>query len=144
MRQSFHHDPVGYSISYLFRPRPLVGKDTSHATQIFVLQFILNRVRVKVTTGASYEQFKIECESRKSYIFGRPEFFGYAFHKLPKAFGLAHSESWYHQLLNTNGNLNYVGAYLNVPYYETESLANCERSEFLHGKKEKGRFLIIN
>jgi len=59
--------------------------------------------------------------------------------KLPEAFGLNASKSWYPHYFNTEENLDYVGPIPNVSYYGVNEMSEVERREFLvwyEGQKE--------
>jgi len=51
--------------------------------------------------------------------------------KLPEAFGLTASKSWYHHYFNTEENVDYVGPISNVTYYGVNKMSEAERIEFL-------------
>jgi len=50
--------------------------------------------------------------------------------KLPEAFGLSASKSWYRHYFNTRENLNYVGPILDMAYYGVEEMREEVRKEF--------------
>jgi len=59
--------------------------------------------------------------------------------KLPVAFGLMASKSWYPHYFNTEENLDYVGPISDVFYYGANEMSEAERREFLacyEGQKE--------
>jgi hypothetical protein len=43
--------------------------------------------------------------------------------KLPEAFGLTSSKSWYPQYFNTKANIDYVGAILDIKYYGVDEMS---------------------
>jgi hypothetical protein len=51
--------------------------------------------------------------------------------KLPGAFGLTASKSWYPHYFNTMANLDYVGQIPDIEYYGVKELGVWERTEFL-------------
>jgi len=51
--------------------------------------------------------------------------------KLPEAFGLQASKSWYPHLFNTKANLDYVGAIPDIKYYGANEISEGERREFM-------------
>jgi hypothetical protein len=51
--------------------------------------------------------------------------------KLPEAFGLSVTKSWYPHYFNTNTNLNYVGSIPFVSYYGVDEMGISERGEFM-------------
>jgi len=58
-------------------------------------------------------------------------FFPCQLRKLPEAFGLTVSKSWYPHNFNTEENLDYVGPIPDVSYYGTNDMSEAERREFL-------------
>jgi hypothetical protein len=53
--------------------------------------------------------------------------------KLPEAFGLSVTKSWYPHYFITNTNLNYVGPIPDVSYYGVHEMGISERGEFMTG-----------
>ena len=53
-----------------------------------------------------------------------------ALRKLPEAFGLSATKSWYHHLFNTRANLNYVGSIPDMAQYGVAEMGESEREEF--------------
>ena len=51
--------------------------------------------------------------------------------KLPEAFGLQASKSWYSHLFNTKANLDYVGAIPDIKYYGADEMSEGERRKFM-------------
>ena len=51
--------------------------------------------------------------------------------KLPEAFGLTATKSWYPHYFNTKENVNYVGEIPGVSYYGADTMSAKERAEFL-------------
>jgi len=51
--------------------------------------------------------------------------------KLPEAFGLQASKSWYPHLFNTKAKLDYVGAIPDIKYYGADEMSERERREFM-------------
>ena len=54
-----------------------------------------------------------------------------SFRKLPEAYGLSFSKSWYSDYFNTEGNLNYICPVHDVPCYGVNEMSEEERKEFL-------------
>jgi hypothetical protein len=52
-------------------------------------------------------------------------------HKLPDAFGLALSKSWYPHYFNTKKNMDYVGPMSGIEYFGGNEMGESERKEFL-------------
>jgi len=51
--------------------------------------------------------------------------------KLPEAFGLQATKSWYPHYFNTEANLDYVGPMLDISYFGVDEMSCEERKEFL-------------
>jgi len=51
--------------------------------------------------------------------------------KIPEAFGLAASKSWYPLYFNTVKNLDYIGLIPDASYYGTNEMSETERRDFL-------------
>jgi len=51
--------------------------------------------------------------------------------KLPEAFGLQASKSWYPHLFNTKANLDYVGAIPDIKYYGADTMSEGDKREFM-------------
>jgi len=51
--------------------------------------------------------------------------------KLPEAFGLQASKSWYPHLFNKKANLDYVRAIPDIKYYGADEISEGERREFM-------------
>jgi hypothetical protein len=51
--------------------------------------------------------------------------------KLPEAFGLSSSKSWYPHYFNTEENLDYVGDMPDVSYYGADEMGDSERKDFI-------------
>jgi len=49
--------------------------------------------------------------------------------KLPEAVGLSVNKSWYPHYFNKNTNLDYVGPFPNISYYEFDEMSLSERRE---------------
>jgi len=61
--------------------------------------------------------------------------------KLPEAFGLAASKTWYPHYFNTEENLDYVGAIPDASYNGANEMSESERREFYalyENQKKKG------
>jgi hypothetical protein len=51
--------------------------------------------------------------------------------KLPQAFGLSATKSWYPHFFNTKENIDYVGPIPDIRYYGADAMSDAERNEFL-------------
>ena len=75
---------------------------------------------------------KIMCMKMEHLVFlDSVSFLPFPLRKLPGAFGLTASKSWYPHLFNTKGNLDYVGPIPDVSYYGANDMGESERAEFL-------------
>ena len=54
-----------------------------------------------------------------------------ALRKLPEAFGLSATKSWYPHLFNTIANLNYAGSIPDMAQYDGAEMGESERKEFV-------------
>ena len=57
--------------------------------------------------------------------------------KLPEAFGLQASKSWFPHLFNTKANLDYVGPIPDIKYDGADAMSEGERREFIAWYNEK-------
>jgi hypothetical protein len=51
--------------------------------------------------------------------------------KLPEAFGLLSSKSWFRHFYNTKANLNYVCPIPDIQYFRADEMGAGERKDFL-------------
>jgi len=51
--------------------------------------------------------------------------------KLPEAFGISVTKSWYPHHFNTKTNLDYVGPFTDVSYFGADEMSPSERREFM-------------
>ena len=54
-----------------------------------------------------------------------------ALRKLPEAFGLTASKSWYPHFYNTRTNLDYIGPIPGIEHYGVDQMSESERKEFM-------------
>jgi len=72
-------------------------------------------------------------------------FLPFALRKLPDAFGLTATKSWYPHYFNTEENLKYVGPIPDASYYGVNEMSVGEERFFLSGTKVRHpRFSIID
>jgi len=75
---------------------------------------------------------KIMCMKTEHLVFLESvSFLPCALRKLPEAFGLSASKSWYPHYFNTQENLNYIGPIPDMAYYGVDEMREEERKEFL-------------
>jgi len=58
-------------------------------------------------------------------------FLPFPLRKMPEAFGLTASKSWYPHFFNTEENLDYIGPIHDVSYYGVKEMGEGERNEFI-------------
>ena len=132
-RHSFWEDPVGDLVSYLCEPRPWCERviAIAHNTRGFEAQFIRDRAILKKwTPKLILKGQKIICITiHHVTILDSISFLPMALRKLPEAFGLSATKSWYHHLFNTRANLNYVGSIPDMTQYGVAEMCESERKE---------------
>ena len=75
---------------------------------------------------------KILCMRMEHLVFlDSVSFLPFPLRRLPEAFGLTSSKSWYPHYFNTEENLDYIGPPPDVSYYGVNEMGEGERSEFL-------------
>jgi hypothetical protein len=112
-RHSFWNDPVEDLLNYLCEPRPWARKIVAitHNAKAFDLHFILNRAIMRkrkpeiITIGLKI----ISLEMEHLEFLDSVSFLPCALRKLPEAFGLQATKSWYPHYFNSEENLDYVG-----------------------------------
>ena len=120
-KHSFWDDSVGDMLTYLCKPHPWANKIVAIANnaKAFDLHFILNRaIRLKWKPELIMSGLKIMCMKMEHLVFlDSVSFLPCPLRKLPEAFGLSASKSWYPHYFNTRENLNYVGPIHDMTYY---------------------------
>jgi len=133
-KHSFWDDPFGSMVSYLCEPRPWVNKmiAIAHNAKAFDLQFILNRViLLKWRPELIMNGLKIICMKMGHLVFlNSVSFLPCSLRKLPEAFGLTASKSWYPHYFNTEENLDYIGPISDASYYGANEMSESERRDF--------------
>jgi len=75
---------------------------------------------------------KIMCMKMEHLVFLESvSFLPCSLRKLPEAFDMSASESWYPHSFNTRENQNYVGPIQDMEYYGVDEMREEERKEFL-------------
>jgi len=75
---------------------------------------------------------KIMCMKMEHLVFlDSVSFLPCALRKLPEAFGLSASKSWYPHYFNTVENQNYVGPVPDISYYGVNEMGEEKRKDFL-------------
>ena len=125
----------GELLLYLRQPRPWANKIVAiaHNAKAFDLHFILNRaIMLKWKPELFMSNLMIMCMKMEHLVFlDSVSFLPCALRKLPEAFGLSASKSWYPHYFNTLENLNYVGPIPDMAYYGVDEMREDERKEFV-------------
>jgi len=121
-------------LSYLCEVRPWVKKIVAiaHNAKSFDLHFILNRtVLLKWQPELIMNGMKIKCMKMEHLVLlDTVSFLPFALLKLPDAFGLTATKSWYPHYINTEENLAYVGPIPDASYYGVYEMSGSERRDF--------------
>jgi len=122
-------------LTYLSKPRPWANKIVAiaHNAKAFDLHFILNRaILLKWKPELLMSELNIMCMKMEHLVFlDSVSFLPCALRKLPEAFVISASKSWYPHYFNTRENLNYVGPIPDTMYYGVSEMRDGERKEFL-------------
>jgi len=114
-KHTFLADPVGDMLMYLCEPLPWVKKvvTIAHNAKAFDLHFILNRaVLLKWQLEFIINGLKIMCMKMQHLVFlHSASFLQFPLRKLPGAFGLTASNSWYFYLFNRKENMDYLAPF---------------------------------
>jgi hypothetical protein len=106
----WEEDPVGDLLTYLCRSRPWANKIVAiaHNAKAFDLHFILNRaIMLQWRPELIMNEKKIVCMKMEHLVFlDSVSFLPCALRKLPEAFGLTASKSWYPHYFNTKDNMH--------------------------------------
>jgi len=104
-RHTFGNDPVGDLLTYLCEPRPWANKIVAiaHNDKAFDLHFILNRaIMLKWKPKLITNGLKIISIKMEDLVFlDSVSFLPCTLRKLPEAFGLQATKSWYPHYFNT-------------------------------------------
>jgi len=105
----------------------------AHNAKAFDLHLVLNRAfQLKWKREVIMNGLKIMSMKMEHLVFLDSVFFlPCLLYKLPEAFGLSASKSWYPHYFNAEENLDYVGPIPDVSYYGVNEMGEEERSEFL-------------
>ena len=144
-KHSFWEYPFGDLLSYLCEPRPWANKIVAipFNAKAFELHFILNRaVLLKWKRELIMNGLKTMCMKMEQLVFlDRVSFLPCPLHKMPDAFRLTASKSWYPHYFNTDENLNFIGPIPYVLCYGVNEMGEEERESFSCGTQpEIGAF----
>jgi hypothetical protein len=105
----------------------------AHNAKAFDLQFILSRtILLKWRPELIMSGMEILCMKMEHLTFlDSVSFIPCPLRKLPEAFGISPSKSWYPHYFNTEENLDYVVAMPDVSYYGADEMGDSERKDFL-------------
>jgi hypothetical protein len=128
-------------LSYLCRPRPWFNKIVAiaHNAKAFDLHFIVNRaLELKRQSEFIMNGQKIMCTRTENLVFlDSVSFLPFALRKLPEAFGLSASKSWYTHHFNTSANMHYVGKIPDISVYGAEAMSDGRDGSFCNGTMTK-------
>jgi hypothetical protein len=135
MKHTFWEDPVGDLLKYLCQHRPWVNKIVAiaHNVKAFDLHFIWNKAtELNWQPELIMNKKKIMCMHMEHLVLlDSVSFLQCALRKLPEAFGLSASKSWYQHYFNTSANMHYVGKLPDISFYGADAMSDGERREFL-------------
>jgi hypothetical protein len=140
-RHSFFEDPVGDMLTYLTQPRPWCKQVVAiaHNAKAFDAHFILKRAIFQkwnpelILNGLKILSMQIE----HIHFLDSVNYLPMPLRKLPEAFGLTASKSWYPHYFNTKANLDYVGPIPDIRYYGADEMGEGERRDFLSWYRER-------
>ena len=85
-----------------------------------------------MATETNFERFENYLQANSASDIYRFCFIStYAMRKLPEAFGLSVTKSWYPHFFNTQANLNYIGLIPDISQFGADEMGESERKEFL-------------
>jgi hypothetical protein len=126
---------VGDLLSYLCKPTPWCKRviAIAHNAKGFYAKFILDRaIFLKWTPTLILNGLKIICMTVHHLTFlDFISFLPMALRKLPEAFGLSATKTWYPHYFNTNANLDYVGPIPGIEQYGVAEMTEPERKELI-------------
>ena len=121
----------GELLLYLRQPRPWANKIVAivHNAKAFDLHFILNRaIMLKWQPELIMNGLKIVCLKMEHLVLlDSVSFLPCPLRKLPEAFGLTASKSWYPYYFNTEENLDYLGPIPDVSHFGVNEMSEAER-----------------
>jgi len=133
-KHSFWDDPIGDLLSYLCEPRPWVSKVVAitHNAKAFDSLFILNRaIQMKWKPELILNGLKIVCMKIEHMFIDSVSYLPMPLRKVPEAFGLDTTKSWYPHYFYKKTNLDYVGPIPDVSYFGVDVVSVFERMEFM-------------
>ena len=134
-KHSIWEDPLGVLLSYLTEPRPWAYKIVAiaHNSKSFDLHFILNRaILLKCKPELIMNGLKIVFMKLEHLVFfDSVSFLPCPLRKLPEAYGLTASKSWYPHCFNSEENLYYLGHIPDVSHYGVNEMGEEEMRECL-------------
>jgi hypothetical protein len=114
----------------------------AHIAKSYDLHLILNRaILLKWQPEIIMNSMQIMCMKFEHMVFlDSLSFMPLSLRKLPEAFGLTSSKSWYPHYFSTIKNLDYVGPYPDVLFYGESDMSEAKIREFLNwyeGQKDE-------
>jgi len=138
---SFYDDPVEDLLTYLCESRPWCNKIVAiaHNANAFDSQFILKRaIFMKWNPQVILSGLKfISMEMQHFHFLDSISYFPMSLRKLPEAFGLSVTKSWFTHYWNTKANLDYVGPIPNIKYYGADEMGEGERKDLMSWYNEQ-------
>jgi len=123
----FWNDPIGDLLTYLCEPRTWSNKimAIAHNDKAFDVYFILNRaIFLKWMPELITNSRKIISMKTEHLVFSDSvSFLPCALPKLPEAFGLQSSKSWYPHCFHKEENLHYVAPLPDMSYYGVDEMS---------------------
>jgi hypothetical protein len=140
-RHSFFDDPVGDLLSYLCEPRPWCNMvlAIAHNAKACDSQFILRiAILLKWTPELILTGLKIiSMKMQHIHFLDSISYLPMPLLKVPQAFGLSSSKSWFPHYYNTKANLNYVGPIPDIQYIGADEMSEEERKDCMSWYSEQ-------
>ena len=133
-RHSFCEDPVGDLLAYLCKQRQWCKKVVAiaHSARGMDAHFILDRaLLLKWTPKLILNGQNVYMTLHHITFLDSISFLPMALRKLPEAFGISASKSWYPHYFNTKSNWDYVGPIPGIEHYGVEQMNESEGEEFM-------------
>jgi hypothetical protein len=139
----WEEDPVADLLTYLCETRPWANKVVAiaHNAKAYNLHFILNRTIILkwqpelIMNGQKIVSMEVEY----LHFLQSVSYLPMPLRKLPQAFGLSATKSWYLHFFNTKENMDYIGPIPDISYYGADAMSDAERSEFLEWYETENR-----
>jgi hypothetical protein len=105
----------------------------AHNAKAYDLHFILNRaILLKWQLEIIMNGQKImSMKFKHLHLLDSVSYLPMALHKLPQAFSLMATKSWYPHFFIMKENMDYVGPIPDISYYGADAMSESEKSKFL-------------